>query len=111
MFDLPILLMQIGVVLIAARLVGWLFRHIHQPQVIGEMVAGIILGPSLLGWAAPQLSASLFPPSSLGFLNALSQIGLIVFMFLIGLELDPKLLRGRGHTAVVISHASIIVPF
>src|ERR1041385_6359654 len=109
--QLLILIAQIGVVLDAARATGWLFRKLHQPQVIGEMVAGILLGPSLLGWLAPGISAALFPQESLGFLNALSQIGLLVFMFLVGLELNPKTLREKGHAAVVTSHASIIAPF
>ena len=109
--NLLLLLVQIGVVLVAARLVGLLFRRIHQPQVVGEMVAGILLGPSLLGWAVPEISARLFPAASLGFLNSISQIGLLIFMFLVGLELDPKLLRGKSHTAVVTSHASIVAPF
>jgi len=109
--NLLLLLVQIGVVVVAARMVGVLFRRIHQPQVMGEMVAGILLGPSLLGWAAPAASAWLFPPASLGFLNSLSQIGLLVFMFLVGLELNPRLLREKRHAAVVISHASIVVPF
>jgi Kef-type K+ transport system membrane component KefB len=108
---LPTLLIQIGVILIVARLVGFIFRKIHQPQVMGEMVAGILLGPSLLGWIAPTVSAAIFPPESLGFLNSLSQIGLLLFMFLVGLELDPQILRGRGHAAVVTSHISIIAPF
>lgn len=105
------LLVQVGVVLAVARLVGLAFRRIHQPQVVGEMAAGILLGPSLLGWAAPGVSAWLFPPESLGALNALSQVGLLLFMFLVGLEFDVRLLRGRGHTAVVTSHVSIVVPF
>jgi Kef-type K+ transport system membrane component KefB len=109
--NLPLLLIQVIVILAVARLVGLLFRKIHQPQVMGEMVAGILLGPSLLGWVAPGFSAALFPPSSLGFLSALSQIGLILFMFLVGLELDPKSLRGNGHAAVTISHVSITAPF
>jgi Kef-type K+ transport system membrane component KefB len=109
--NLVILLIQVAVILVVARIVGLLFRRIHQPQVMGEMVAGILLGPSFLGWVAPGISAALFPPESLGFLNALSQIGLILFMFLIGLELDPRALRGRGHSIVVISHASIVAPF
>lgn len=108
--NLGLLLVQIAVVVIAARVVGWLFRRVGQPQVMGEMVAGILLGPSLLGAAAPALSAQLFPPASLGFLNSVSQVGLLVFMFLVGLELNPRLLRGRGHTAVVTSHAGIVVP-
>ena len=108
---LPTLIIQIGVILLVARFVGWVFRKIHQPQVMGEMVAGILLGPSLLGWVAPNVSAALFPPDSLGFLNSLSQIGLLLFMFLVGLELDPQMLRGRGHAAVVTSHVSIFAPF
>src|SRR4051794_21919608 len=111
MLNLPMLIIQMGVILLVARLVGLLFRYIHQPQVVGEMLAGILLGPSLLGWVAPGLSAALFPPASLGFLNALSQVGLLLFMFLIGLAFDPKVLRGQGHTAVVTSNVSIILPF
>jgi Kef-type K+ transport system membrane component KefB len=109
--NLSLLLVQIAVVLIAARLVGLLFRRLHQPQVMGEMVAGILLGPSLLGWVAPAASARLFPVESLGFLNSISQVGLLIFMFLVGVELNPRLLRGKGHTALVTSHASILAPF
>ncbi len=109
--NLPILLLQITVILLAARIVGWLFRRVGQPQVMGEMVAGILLGPSLLGWVAPGISAALFPRASLGFLNSLSQIGLLLFMFLVGIEMNPQFLRGRKHSAVVISHVSIIIPF
>lgn len=105
------LLLQIAVILTVARAVGWLFRLFRQPQVVGEMAAGILLGPSLLGWVAPGLSAALFPVESLAYLNVLSQLGLILFMFLVGLEFDPRLLRGRGHAAVVTSHVSIIAPF
>src|SRR4051812_7496179 len=108
---LPLLLVQIIVVLLAARLVGWFFRKLGQPQVMGEMVAGILLGPSLLGWLAPGITGALFPPSSLGFLNSLSQVGLLLFMFLVGIELNPQVLRGRKHVAVVTSHVSIIIPF
>lgn len=111
MLHLPTLLIQIGVILVVARIVGFIFRKIHQPQVMGEMVAGILLGPSLLGWLAPAASATLFSPDSLGYLNSLSQIGLLIFMFLVGLELDPQILRGRGHAAVVTSHVSILAPF
>jgi Kef-type K+ transport system membrane component KefB len=109
--DLPLLLVQIIVILLAARLVGALVKRLGQPQVVGEMLAGIALGPSLLGAHAPAVAAALFPADSLGFLNALSQIGLLVFMFLVGLELDPKTVRERGRAAVVISHASIVAPF
>jgi Kef-type K+ transport system membrane component KefB len=108
---LPTLFLQIGVILATARFVGWIFRKIHQPQVMGEMLAGILLGPSLLGWVAPGFSALLFPEESLGFLNSLSQIGLVLFMFLVGLELNPQTLRGRGHSALLTSHVSILGPF
>ena len=109
--QLVILLIQIGVILITARIAGLLFRKIHQPQVIGELVAGIMLGPSLLGWFAPHISAALFPQGSLGFLNALSQVGLLVFMFLVGLELNPQVMREKGYIALVTSNVSIIAPF
>jgi Kef-type K+ transport system membrane component KefB/nucleotide-binding universal stress UspA family protein len=105
------LIIQIAVIIIVSRIIGLSFRKIHQPQVVGEMVAGIVLGPSVLGWLAPNVSAFIFPSASLRFLNTLSQLGLLLFMFIIGLELDPKLLKGRGHAAVLISHVSIILPF
>jgi Kef-type K+ transport system membrane component KefB/nucleotide-binding universal stress UspA family protein len=111
MNPLLVLLLQIAVIIVFSRAVGWVFRLLHQPQVVGEMAAGIMLGPSLLGWVAPDVSGALFPLESLGYLNTLSQVGLIVFMFLVGLELEPRLLRGRGKTAIVTSHASIVVPF
>jgi Kef-type K+ transport system membrane component KefB len=88
-----------------------LFKTIKQPQVIGEMVAGILLGPSLLGWAAPWISKVVFPPASLGYLNALSQIGLVFFMFLVGIALNPRELKGHGRAALLTSHASIVMPF
>ncbi len=109
--DLVTLLLQIIVILATARALGWILRRIHQPQVIGEMIVGILLGPSLLGWLAPDLSVSLFPAESLGFLGALSQIGLLLFMFLVGLELDPQILRGRGRATIGISLTSIVAPF
>jgi len=111
MLNLFQLVLQIAVILVAARLVGFLFQKINQPQVVGEMVAGILLGPSLLGWLAPHVSAALFPPSSLSYLNALSQVGLVVFMFVVGLALNPSELRGYGHAAVLTSHVSIVAPF
>ena len=111
MSQITLLLIQIVVILLTARMVGLVFRKLHQPQVVGEIMAGIMLGPSLLGWLSPDVSRLLFPASSLPFLSVLSQIGLLIFMFLVGLELNPKLLRKRSHTAVVTSHASIIVPF
>ncbi len=109
--SLLLLISQTAAVLLAARGAGRILRMFGQPQVIGEMVAGILLGPSFLGWVAPQLYETLFPPHSLGFLNALSQIGIVLFMFIVGLELDPALVHKRRHTAVLTSHASITAPF
>lgn len=106
-----ILLLQITTIIIVARILGWVFKKIGQPTVIGEILAGIILGPSLLGAYMPEVSAFLFPEKSLGNLQVLSQIGLVLFMFVIGLELNLKVLRNKAHEAVVISHASIIIPF
>jgi Kef-type K+ transport system membrane component KefB len=111
MLNLFQLVLQIAVILVAARVVGFLFQKINQPQVMGEMVAGILLGPSLLGWLAPGISAALFPPVSLAYLNALSQVGLVVFMFVVGLALNPSELHGYGHAAVLTSHVSIVAPF
>lgn len=105
------LILQIAVIIVAARAVGLLFRLINQPQVIGEIVAGILLGPSLLGWTAPKISAVLFPPSSLGYLNTFSQVGIVFFMFLAGVALNPKELKTSGHAALLTSHVSIIAPF
>lgn len=108
---LAILLAQIITIIIVARFFGWIFRKIGQPSVIGEIIAGIFLGPSLLGMYFPEFSLALFPIQSLGNLQFLSQIGLILFMFVIGMELDLKVLRNKANEAVVISHASIVIPF
>src|SRR5690606_8253880 len=96
---------------IIARIFGWFFNKIGQPSVIGEIIAGIVLGPSLFGMYFPEASAAIFPAESLGNLSLLSQIGLILFMFVVGMELDLKVLKTKAHDAVVISHASIIIPF
>ena len=108
---LAILLAQIITIIIVARFFGWVFRKIGQPSVIGEIIAGIVLGPSLLGLYFPEFSLTLFPIESLGNLQFLSQIGLILFMFVIGMELDLKVLQNRAKDAIVISHASIVIPF
>jgi len=105
------LVLQIAVIVAACRVTGTLFRKMHQPRVVGEMFAGILLGPSLLGWLAPHWSTYLFPSSSLGILNALSQVGVVIFMFLVGLGINPKELKHQGHAAVLTSHVSISAPF
>jgi Kef-type K+ transport system membrane component KefB len=109
--NLVILVLQIAVVIAASRAVAVLFQKMRQPKVIGEMFAGIMLGPSLLGWMAPHFSASVFRPPSLGYLSALSQVGVVMYMFLVGLGLNHKTLREHGHAAVLCSHASIQAPF
>jgi Kef-type K+ transport system membrane component KefB len=104
------LLLQFIVIILATRLVGSLFTRFGQPAVIGEITAGILLGPSLLGWLWPGASAFVFPKESLGVLQLISQIGVCVFMFVVGLELDPAHLRQQARTAVVISNVGILVP-
>jgi len=104
-------LLQILIIVLAGRVVGLLLKRLGQPSVIGEIAAGILLGPSAFGYFAPELFARVFPPNSLGILTSLSQIGLILFMFLVGLEFAPQILRERKHTVIVISHVSIVVPF
>jgi Kef-type K+ transport system membrane component KefB len=108
---LPRLLLQLAVIVLVARLFGLLARRLGQPPVIAEIGAGVMLGPSLLGSAAPPASAFLFPASSLPVLQLLSQIGVVLFMFVVGLELEPKHLRGKAQTAIAVSHFSIVVPF
>lgn len=108
---LTILLMQIAIVITAAKLLGSAFKRIGQPAVIGEIAAGIFLGPSLLGWLAPDVMAFIFPASSLGTLQLLSQIGLILFMFIIGLEVEVDIFKSSAVSAIVISHVSIVFPY
>jgi Kef-type K+ transport system membrane component KefB len=109
--ELKILILQIVIICSAARALGWLFARLHQPRVVGEIVAGILLGPSLFGWLAPSAMAHLFPPQGLGALYSLSQVGLLLFMFQVGLELDVGKLRRMGRVVVLTSNVSILVPF
>jgi Kef-type K+ transport system membrane component KefB len=105
------ILFAIAVVVIAARLVGLLVRRLGQPQVMGEIVAGIVLGPSVLGAISGDAQDWLFPSGILPTLNVLAQLGLIFFMFLVGLELDPALMRGRGRTVGYVLPLSLALPF
>jgi len=108
---LAILILQILSIILIARLFGWMMNKIGQPTVIGEIIAGIFLGPSLLGLFFPQFSNFLFPTESLVNLQFLSQIGLILFMFIVGMELDVGILKRSAKDAIVVSHASIIFPY
>jgi Kef-type K+ transport system membrane component KefB len=104
-------LLALAVVIVVARAFGALFALLNQPPVVGEVLAGIFLGPSLLGRIAPGVAAYLLPPAVAPFLGVLSQIGVVLYMFLVGLELDFKQMRASGHATVAISHASIVTPF
>ncbi len=111
-FDaLPHVLLALVAVVVTGRLLGVLFRRIGQPPVIAEVVAGILLGPSLLGWLWPEAMGVLLPPQVAPFLAVIAQLGVILYMFLVGMELNLAVLRGRAHAALAISHASIIAPF
>ena len=109
--ELLTLFAQIGLIVALSRFLGWTFSRLQQPLVMGEMIAGILLGPSVFGWLFPNAAAAVFAPASIGYLNILSQVGVVFFLFLVGLELNPNLLRNRGRAAIVISNMSIIAPF
>ena len=104
-------LLALTVVIVAARICGALCKRIHQPPVMGEVIAGILLGPSLLGRVAPAAMHYVLPSSIAPYLSVIAQIGVILFMFLVGLELNSAQLENRVHATVAISHASILVPF
>ena len=105
------LLVQLLLIVGTARICARLATQAGQPPVIGEIAAGIVIGPSVLGAIAPGASATLFAPDSLPILQMLSQIGVLLFMFVIGVELDASHIKGRTHTAIAVSHFSIAVPF
>jgi len=105
------LMVQVLAIVVLSRLLSRALRFIGQPPVIAEIVVGILLGPSLLGWLAPETSAWLFPPESLPTLAVVSQLGLVFFMFLVGLEFDASLLRGRFRSALAVSNAGVVLPF
>lgn len=108
---LPRVLLALLVVVAAARLMGALFRRLGQAAVVGEVVAGIMLGPSLLGRVAPDAAALLFPREVTPHLSIVGQLGVVLFMFLVGVELDTAALLRRSRASVAISHASIAAPF
>ncbi len=108
---LSLLLLQVIMILLVSRLFGVMFTRIGQPMVIGEIVAGILLGPSILGLVSPTFFEFLFPKDSLRSLQYLSQIGLTFFMFSIGMELDISKIKKKTREAVIISHVSILFPY
>ena len=111
-FELSVLFfLQLAVILSVCRGVGWLAKWVGQPQVVAEMIAGVIMGPSLFGWFLPDLQAWLFPAASKGLLYAVSQVGLVLYMFLVGLEFDTTLIRNRLRSAAGVSLSGILAPF
>lgn len=104
-------LIALAAVIITGRLLSKAFARFEQPPVIGEVLAGILLGPSLLGRLSPELAGYVLPASVAPYLGVVAQLGVILYMFLVGLELNAGLLRERAHATVAISHASIVVPF
>jgi Kef-type K+ transport system membrane component KefB len=110
MFDNSLFLFQIAVIIGFSRLVALAFGRLGQPQVVGEMAAGIALGPTLFGWLFPSAYHALFPSASLGFLNSLSQTGLTIFIFLVGVRTDFAELRRQKGVAIVTSNVSVILP-
>ena len=103
-------ILSIGIILLATRVLGWIFQRIGQPRVVGEMIAGIMLGPSLFGRYFPRAFDHLFPAASLTTLAAVSQLGLLLFIFVVGLEVDLKRVLKQREEIVVISSFSILAP-
>ena len=111
-FDLSVLFfLQLAVILAACRIVGIIFKRLGQSQVVSEMITGVLLGPSLLGWVSPEFSAYLFPPESKPILFSVCQLGLVLYMFLIGVEFNVDLIKSRIRSAASVSLAGILVPF
>jgi Kef-type K+ transport system membrane component KefB len=108
---LPHVLITLVAVIVAGQVIGRLFRFIGQPPVVGEVLAGILLGPSLLGRIWPEATAFLMPIETAPFITVIAQLGVILYMFLVGLELNPAVMRERAATTLAISHASIALPF
>jgi Kef-type K+ transport system membrane component KefB len=107
---LSLLLLQLILIVLLARIFGTLAPRVGQPAVIGEMFAGLVLGPSVLGGLFPHFFAFVFPADSLGALRIMSQVGVILFMFLVGMELDLHQARRQANTALMVSHVGMIFP-
>ena len=111
-FDLSVLFfLQMAFILAVCRVVGMIFKRLGQSQVVSEMIAGVIMGPSLMGWMLPEASAYLFPAESKPILFAVCQVGLVLYMFLIGVEFDVDLIKSRIRSAASVSLAGIVAPF
>ena len=104
-------LLALTAIMVTTRLMGALFRKLNQPPVIGEVIGGIMLGPSLLGRFAPELQGLILPTEAVPIIGIIAQIGVLLYMFLVGLELDLSVLRGRAGATIAISNAGIVIPF
>lgn len=102
---------QISVILVVCQLVGLVGKRLGQPQVVAEMVAGVLLGPSLLGWFWPGAFAKLFPPETMRVMFPVAQLGLAAYMFVVGLEFRTDIVRQRLHSAVAVSIVGMVAPF
>jgi Kef-type K+ transport system membrane component KefB len=105
------LLVALTAIVVVGRVLRTAFRAIGQPPVIGEVIAGVLLGPSLLGAISPAAYQFVLAPQAVPYLGIVAQLGVVLYMFLVGVELNPDLLRGQVHATVATSHASIVVPF
>lgn len=108
---LPHVLGALAAIIVVGRLLGAVVQRLGQPRVIGEVIAGILLGPSLLGRVSPAAMGWLLPETIMPSLEVIAQLGVVLFMFLVGLELNAEFLRDRVHKTIVISHAGIVTPF
>jgi Kef-type K+ transport system membrane component KefB len=104
-------LLALAAVIALGRILGFMFRYIGQPPVIGEVVAGIMLGPSLLGRISPEAMAFLLPRDAAGYLAVIAQLGAVLYMFIVGLELNTGQLRSIAHSVLAVSNVSIVLPF
>jgi Kef-type K+ transport system membrane component KefB len=111
-FELSIrFFLQLAFILVVCRIVGVIARRFGQPQVVAEMIAGVVMGPSLLGWLWPMAQQQLFPKASMSIIYAVSQVGLVLYMFLVGAEFQVDLIRRRWRSAASVSLAGIAAPF
>jgi Kef-type K+ transport system membrane component KefB len=111
-FDLSVrFFLQLVFILTVCQLTAWVFRRLGQSQVVSEMIAGVLMGPSLLGWLWPEAQGYLFPKASMPILFAVAQVALVLYMFLVGLEFDLDLIKSRAKSAAFVSAAGISVPF
>lgn len=103
--------LQLGIIIGACRVIGWGAKYLGQPQAVAEMMAGFLIGPSVFGWVAPDLQHALFPAASLRPIFIVSQVGLVLYMFVVGLEFDTALLSKHARRALSVSVAGVAAPF